>query len=98
MVDDHIDIPYPLSITHMPYRYPDRYPIDVRTLISISHIDLPYRYGFVSCHSGRGPQHTSLASRHVIGYRLTRVQETRVQVHDDDMAGNAARPGRTPYP
>ena len=40
MVDNHIDIPYPKSITHIPYRYPHRYLIDVRSPISISHIDI----------------------------------------------------------
>ena len=43
MVDDHIDLPYPKSIKHILYRNPYRYLIDVRSPISISHIDLPYR-------------------------------------------------------
>ena len=38
--DDHIDIPYPTSITRIPYRYSYRYPINVRSPISISHIDI----------------------------------------------------------
>jgi len=43
MVNNHIDIPYPKSISDIPYRNPYRYIIDVRSPISISHIDLPYR-------------------------------------------------------
>jgi len=43
MVDNHNDNPCPKSITHIPYRHPYRYLIDVRSPISISHIDLPYR-------------------------------------------------------
>ena len=41
MVNDHINIPYPISITHISYRYLYRYPI------SISHIDIPIIY----CHT-----------------------------------------------
>ena len=51
-MDDHIDIPYPISITHIPYRCPYRYLIDVRPPISVSHIDIPHRYWIISCHSG----------------------------------------------
>jgi hypothetical protein len=40
MVDNHIDIPYPISIIHIPHRNPYRYLIDVRSPISISHIDI----------------------------------------------------------
>jgi len=36
MVNDYMDIPYPISITHISYRYLYRYPIDVRYPISIS--------------------------------------------------------------
>jgi len=43
MVDQHIDLPYPISITHIPYRCSYRSPIDVRSPISVFHIDLPYR-------------------------------------------------------
>jgi len=43
MLDNHIDTPYPKSIYYIPYRYSDRYLIEVRSPISISHIDLPYR-------------------------------------------------------
>jgi hypothetical protein len=43
MVDNHIDITHPISITHIPYRHPYRYLIDVRSPLSISNIDLPYR-------------------------------------------------------
>jgi len=42
MVINHIDIPYPISIPHIPYRLL-RYLFDVLSPISISHIDLPYR-------------------------------------------------------
>ena len=48
MIDNHIDTPYPKSIYYIPYRYSDRYLIEVRSPISISHIDLP----IISCHSG----------------------------------------------
>jgi len=51
MVDNHIDIPYPKSIPHIPYPYSHRNPIDVRSPISISHIDLSCRYRIMSCHS-----------------------------------------------
>ena len=40
MVDNHIDIPYPKSMTHIPYRYSYRYPIDVQSPLSIHHIDI----------------------------------------------------------
>ena len=39
-MNDHIDIPYPISITHISYRYLYRYPIDVRYPI----FDIPHRY------------------------------------------------------
>jgi len=48
--DSHIDIPYPKSISHIPYRYSYRYLMDVRSSISLFHIDLPYRYRIMSCH------------------------------------------------
>jgi len=47
MMNDHIHISYPLSIAHITYRSPYRYPIDVRSPISIAYIDLP----IISCHS-----------------------------------------------
>jgi len=39
MVDNHIDIPYPKSMSHIPHRYSYRYLIDVRSSTSISNID-----------------------------------------------------------
>ena len=59
MVDVHIDIPYPISITHIPYRYQYRYLFNIRHPISISHIDIPYRHRIISCHSG--PYHLDIA-------------------------------------
>jgi hypothetical protein len=56
MADDHIDMPHPISMIHVPYRYPYRYLTDVRSPISISHIDLPYRSRIISCHSGPRPR------------------------------------------
>jgi len=40
MLDNHVYGPYPNSISHIPYRYSHRYLIDVRSPISISHIDI----------------------------------------------------------
>ena len=51
MVDNHIDRPCLISITHNRHRYSYRYPTDVRSPISIVHIDLPYRHRIISCHS-----------------------------------------------
>jgi len=48
MVDNHIDIPYPISITRIPYRNPYRCLIDIRYPISTFHIDLPYRHRLIS--------------------------------------------------
>jgi hypothetical protein len=45
MENDHIDTV--ISITHIPYRCPRRYLNDVRSPVSISHIDLPYRYRII---------------------------------------------------
>jgi hypothetical protein len=45
--NDTISYRYSISITHIPYRYPYRYLIDVRSPISISHIDLL----IMSCHA-----------------------------------------------
>jgi len=68
MVDNHVHIPYPKSISHIPYRYHYRYLIDVRSPISISHIDLPYR----------SPDHIlSLWTRHTRGWRRTRRRRRR---------------------
>ena len=61
MVDNYIDTLYPKSISHIPYRNPYRYLNDVRSPISISHIDLP----IISCHSVGG----ALARRAVVRAR-----------------------------
>jgi len=53
MVDNHIDIPYPKSISHIPYQYPCRDLIDIRSPISISHIE----YRIISRHSASGKIH-----------------------------------------
>jgi hypothetical protein len=59
MVDDHIDNHYPISIDHIPYRQLYRCCIDVRSPISISHIDLP----IISCHPGGRATATAAARR-----------------------------------
>jgi len=44
MVDYHIHIPYPILMIYIPYRYSDRYPINVQSprsiSISISYVDI----------------------------------------------------------
>jgi hypothetical protein len=51
MVDTSIDTPCPKSMSHIPYRYSYRHLINVRSRVSISHIDLPYRYRIICFHS-----------------------------------------------
>jgi hypothetical protein len=75
MVDNHTDVPCPMLITHISYRYPYQCLNNIRSPVSVSHIDLPYRYQIISCHFARTalPSSSSSASldprepRHQLG-------------------------------